>query len=102
MRGGAFHAPYALCGENQLWGPNMTIYALEIWDENGKAVMPGWSEQEMYRSNCPLPIPAVGETLDVLGDKWKVTSRLFSYAHQGQEGNYEPAVKVDLHCSRAS
>lgn len=79
----------------------MTIYALDIWDDSGKAVIPGLSEQGMFRSNSPLPIPDVGEILDVHGQKWKVIRRVFSYDHQGQEGNYEPAVKVALWCSKA-
>jgi hypothetical protein len=80
----------------------MTVYALEIWDEKGKAVIPGWSEHEMFRTNSPLPIPQVGETLEVLGKKWKVDRRVFSYAYQEKEGNYEPAVKVDLYCSKTN
>jgi hypothetical protein len=79
----------------------MVIYALDIWDENGRAVIPGWSAQEMFRSSSPLPIPDVGEHIDVLGQKWKVTKRGFSYANQSEEGNYEPAVKVDLYCTKA-
>jgi hypothetical protein len=78
------------------------IYALDIWDDNGKAVLPGWSEHEMYRSNSPIPIPNAGEILDVLGMKWKVNRRVFLYAHQDEEGNYEPAVKVNLYCSKTA
>ncbi len=84
----------------------MTVYALDIWDDNRKTpVIPGValsSTGAMFESNSPIPIPDVNETLEVQGSKWKVVRRLFSYVYAIDEKNktYEPAVKVDVFCSK--
>ena len=82
----------------------MAAYVLEIWNAEGKCVVPGFMDNQLFRSASPIPVPEVGETLEVAGgkpgDRWKVTRRHFSYAN-ANDGN-EPAVKVDLFCEAVS
>jgi hypothetical protein len=77
----------------------MTPYVVEIFDDNGVAIAPGWPGV-VFESPTPLPIPNVGEIVDFQGSKWKVNKRIYFYAFQ--ENSREAAVKVNLYCSKAS
>jgi hypothetical protein len=81
----------------------MAAYGLDIFDNAGMAVIPGASMAPgecLYYSHSPVPVPDVGETLEVFGKKWRVNRRVFRYDYEiPDRGDREPAVKINLFCS---
>jgi hypothetical protein len=75
-------------------------YYLDIFGTDGKCIIPGWTSQDsLYESDSPLPIPNVGETLEVYTGRWQVKERRFYY--NTDEENVT-SVKVVLTVSKFS
>jgi hypothetical protein len=81
----------------------MAAYRLDIFDNDGNEILPGLHmvpENVLFYSTFPIPVPDVGETLEVFRKKWRVNRRVFNYAYENEDrGDREPAVTVTLFCS---
>jgi hypothetical protein len=76
-------------------------YGIDIWDESGRAIEPGYVSGTQYRSSQPLPIPLVGDYLHQIGeDKWKVVTRTFTYTPSNDKAD-ETDVLVTLTVKKA-
>lgn len=58
-----------------------TLYRLDIFDTNGKAIVPGVGGAH-YESDTPLPIPRVGELIFAMGREFTVENVTYEYIHE--------------------
>ena len=79
-------------------------YGIELRDESGAAILPGYYAPPRYKSALPMPIPLVGDHILEYGARWKVMARDFYYnvseEHDDDREFHETHCSVMLTCRK--